>query len=123
MPRKLTQKLPAPGGGPGLITSFYLDRAEHRLFDTLPGAVLRKTRLSIPPFGVDRFEGVLAGLVLAEAELDSDAEVAGFVPPGWAGAEVTSDPAFSGGRSARADRDQLRLAAAVYGIDLPPAAR
>ncbi|MGA3220050.1 MAG: hypothetical protein ABSE77_13400 [Acidimicrobiales bacterium] len=40
---KLRQKVPPPEGGPGLITTLYLDADEHCLFDALPGAVLRKT--------------------------------------------------------------------------------
>ena len=36
--RKLTQKIPAPGGGPGLITTMYLDEAEYEALATLPGA-------------------------------------------------------------------------------------
>jgi hypothetical protein len=118
---KLTQKLPAPNGGPGLLTTFYLDPGEHRLFDSLPGAVLRKTRLSIPPFGVDDFRGVLAGLVIAEAEFSSDEELTAFVPPAWIGPEVTGDAAFSGGRLAQATRDELGEALALYGIDLSTA--
>jgi hypothetical protein len=116
---KLTQKLRAPDGGPGLITTFYLDPSEHRLFDSLPGAVLRKTRLSIPPFGVDSFRGALAGLVLAEIEFTSDEEMAAFGPPAWVGPEVTRDTSFSGGRLAHSTRDELRRALGVYGVDLP----
>ena len=117
---KLTQKLPAPDGGPGLITSFYLDLAEYRLFDGLPGAVLRKTRYSIPPFGVDRFGNGLAGLVIAEAEFISDEEMTAFMPPPWVVAEVTLDPAFSGGCLVRSTREELRRAVAAYGVDPPP---
>jgi hypothetical protein len=118
---KLTQKLPAPDGGPGLITTFYLDSTEHRLFDSLPGAVLRKTRLSIAPFGVDSFRGALAGLVLAEVEFISDEEMAAFGAPAWVGAEVTRDTSFSGGRLAHSTRDELRRALGMYGMDLPTA--
>ena len=46
--RKLTQKVPAPAGGPGLITSLYLDEAEYEALSMLPGAGLTKTRYSVP---------------------------------------------------------------------------
>jgi CYTH domain-containing protein len=120
---KLTQKLPAADGGPGLITNLYLDADEHRLFDALPGALLRKTRLSIPPFGVDDFGGALEGLVLAEAEFPSDEEMRTLVPPVWVVAEVTQDAAFGGGRLARSSRYELRRALAAYGVELPPSGR
>src|SRR5579884_2200424 len=48
---KLTQKIPAarrPGAVQGLITTTYLSSAEYRLLATLPAAVLRKTRFSVP---------------------------------------------------------------------------
>lgn len=116
---KLTQKVPAAGAQPALITTFYLGPEEHRLFDTLPGAVLAKTRLSIPPLGVDVFEGALSGLVLAEAEFESDDEMDGFAVPAWAGPEVTHDPAFRGGDLVRATRSAIRRALARYDIPLP----
>lgn len=121
---KLTQKIPAPDGGPGLITTFYLEPSEHRLFDQLPGALLSKTRLSIPPFGVDVFGGALAGLLLAEAEFATDEEMAAFHPPAWIGPEVTNDPLFSGGRLAEMALHHVQEALARYGIELrkPPTA-
>jgi CYTH domain-containing protein len=48
-------------------------------------------------FGVDVFEGELAGLVLCEAEADSRAAVMALTFPPWAGREVTDDPFFTGG--------------------------
>ena len=42
---------------------------------------------------VDEFTGRHAGLVLAEIELQTEAEA--FETPTWAGAEVTGDPAYS----------------------------
>jgi hypothetical protein len=119
---KLTQKIPDADGGPGLITSLYLEPDEHRLFDTLAGALLSKTRLSVPPFGVDVFRGSLSGLVLAEAEFSSNEEMAPFLAPAWAGPEVTRDPAFSGGQLVRTTRSGLRRALARYGLSLPTAA-
>jgi hypothetical protein len=97
---KLTQKIPAPGGGPGLITTFYLDTSEYSAMSVVAADVLRKTRLSIPPLGVDIFHGPLEGLVLAEAEFDSDEDMQAFEPPDASLAEVTDDHRFTGGRLA-----------------------
>ena len=69
---KLTQKVPAPDGGPGLITTLYLDAVEYAVLEQLPAATVHKTRLSVPPLGIDVFEDALAGLVLAEAEFDDE---------------------------------------------------
>ena len=95
---KFTQKIPAPDGGPGLLSTVYLNADEFDLLSTLPASVLRKTRYSIPPFGVDVFDPPLGGLVLAECEFDDDLSMRSFVPPDWILAEVTLDSRFSGGR-------------------------
>jgi CYTH domain-containing protein len=98
---KLTQKIPAPDGRPGLITNTYLSRAEYDTLAAIAADTIRKTRASIPPLGVDRFEGPLGGLVLAEAEFDDDATQVAFEPPLEVIAEVTADPRFTGGALAR----------------------
>ncbi len=115
---KLCQKVPADRPGPvrGLITNIYLSEAEYQRLLALPGAVLRKTRVSVPPLGVDIFEPPLHGLVLAEAEFATDEEAFGFRPPDEVVAEVTDDPRFSGGRLARAERDELLAWLAEYGV-------
>jgi CYTH domain-containing protein len=115
---KFTQKIPAdrPSPAQGLITNTYLDQDEYDLLATLPALVLSKTRLSVPPMGIDVFDGPLAGLVLAEAEFTTDAEAVGFVPPSYCLAEVTTDPRFTGGRLVSATQDELRSWLAEYGI-------
>jgi CYTH domain-containing protein len=115
---KLTQKVPADRPGPvrGLITNIYLSEAEYQRLLPLPGAVLRKTRVSVPPLGVDIFEPPLRGLVLAEAEFGTDEEAYGFRPPRDVVAEVTDDARFSGGRLAHAERDELLAWLAEYGV-------
>ncbi|MDB5444113.1 MAG: hypothetical protein JWP73_2489 [Phenylobacterium sp.] len=85
-----------------LITSIYLSEVEFALLADLPGARLRKTRHHLAAvagvsISVDRFEGPLAGLVLAEAEFDSAAAMAAFPTPDFAVREVTDDPRYSGG--------------------------
>jgi hypothetical protein len=113
---KLTQKVPAPDGSPGLVTNVYLSRAEYETFISIAADTIRKVRLSIPPLGVDRFEGPLQGLVLAEAEFDdADAEAA-FQPPETAIAEVTSDIRFTGGALARMTAAGVTELLAAFGI-------
>ena len=85
-----------------LITSIYLSPEEFALLSVLPGAVLSKTRRHLVAdrgvgLSVDRFEGPLAGLILAEAEFESDAAMAAYPGPDFALREVTDDPRYSGG--------------------------
>jgi CYTH domain-containing protein len=117
---KLTQKVPAdrPGHVQGLITNTYLSPAEYGLLASLPAAVLSKTRLSVPPLGIDIFEPPLHGLVLAEAEFATDEAARSFVPPHEAVAEVTDDTHFTGGSLIRAHRHDLLAWLSEYGIKL-----
>ncbi|HEV7809609.1 MAG TPA: hypothetical protein VGO64_03335 [Candidatus Limnocylindrales bacterium] len=104
---RLTQKIPAAAGGPGLITTLYLSAREYRALAELPARAVRKVRSSIPPLGVDEFEGPLSGLVLGEAEFDdSDAELA-FEQPAGTVAEVTADARFTGGALASMEAGQI----------------
>lgn len=70
--------------------------------------VLTKVRHTVPHRGftweVDVYEGLLAGVVLAEVELeDADADVP---LPGWIGPEVTGDPRYRKINMLNARRDQ-----------------
>ncbi|MER5793726.1 hypothetical protein [Streptomyces sp. NPDC001980] len=120
---KLTQKVPIarPGAVQGLITNTYLSPTEYELLASLPAAVLSKTRFSVPPLGVDVFDGPLRGLVLAEGEFTTDEEAQRFVPPPECVAEVTDDTRFTGGRLVETSRHDLLQWLAEYG--LPPATR
>lgn len=84
-----------------LITTLYLSPEEFALFEGLPGRRMRKTRHYFAAEGVtlsvDRFEGALAGLFLAEAEFGDDAAMAAFPDPAFALREVTEDPRYTGG--------------------------
>jgi hypothetical protein len=115
---KLTQKVPAPRPGPvrGLITNLYLSRAEYDLLATLPAAELTKTRLFFPPYAVDVFGPPRHGLVLAEVELGTDADLAACPPPPGSVAEVTLDGRFTGGRLAVTPRAELLSWLAEYGV-------
>ena len=117
---KFTQKVPAgrPGYVQGLITNTYLSAAEYDLLATLPAAVLSKTRLSVPPLGIDVFEPPLHGLIMADVEFSTDSEAQSFLPPPAAVAEVTDDSRFTGGSLVSARRPDLLAWLAEYGIEL-----
>ncbi|WP_339913041.1 hypothetical protein [uncultured Brevundimonas sp.] len=91
-----------------LITTLYLTAREFALFEGLPGKVLRKTRhyyaADDVTLSVDRFEGPLAGLFLAEVEFADDAAMAAWPDPVFAGPEVTDDLRYTGGELVRAGR-------------------
>ncbi|MFL5999924.1 MAG: hypothetical protein ACJ736_37515 [Streptomyces sp.] len=115
---KLTQKIPIsqPGAIQGLITNTYLSPAEYHVIASLPAALLSKTRFSVPPLGVDVFDGHLQGLILAEAEFTADDEAQSFVPPAECIAEVTDDTRFTGGCLVKASRHELLGWLAEYGL-------
>lgn len=117
---KLTQKIPEPGEAAqqGYITTMYLNRDTHERLTELAARVLAKIRYSVPPFGVDVFEGVLDGLVMAEAEFESAAEAEALVVPDFVLREVSGDPRFSGGVLAGACRRDVEIWLAGYGVKL-----
>jgi CYTH domain-containing protein len=113
---KLTQKIAAPDGGPGLITTMYLTEPEFELLATLEGPAISKVRLSIPPLGVDVFGAQLQGLTLAEAEFETEVAYEAFVPLPFVVAEVTDDLRFTGGRLAMTSAADLRGVLHSYGL-------
>jgi CYTH domain-containing protein len=119
---KLTQKIPGEHGSPGLITTMYVSEEEHARLSVIPARVLSKTRLSVPPFGVDVFDFSFsfplpgAGLVLAEAEFETEEQMRLLSPPAWSVAEVTLDPRFTGGSLASSSRDELAAWLCEFGI-------
>ncbi|HEX9999990.1 MAG TPA: hypothetical protein VGB74_06025 [Actinoplanes sp.] len=117
---KLTQKVPAnrPGHTQGLITNIYLSAAEYEVLAGLPAATLTKTRLSVPPLGIDIFDAPLDGLILAEAEFATDEAALSFVPPPQAVAEVTDDVRFTGGTLVRTQRADLLAWLSEHGLTL-----
>ena len=117
---KLTQKIPArtSGGQQGLIVTMYLTESEFGVFEQLPAHTLAKTRHSIPPFGIDVFDGELAGLILAEAEFNSAAEADALTIPSYIFREVSDDERFTGGNLVHASRQEIITALLEYGIDL-----
>lgn len=115
---KLTQKIPKTAAGfqQGYITTIYLDQSTHERLTRLPAKVLTKIRYSVPPFGVDVFEGVLKGLILAEAEFDSAADADALSIPTFISHEVSGDGRFTGGSLVLASRCDLEAWLAEYGI-------
>jgi CYTH domain-containing protein len=115
---KLTQKIAhqGPGFEQGWITTMLVTEAEFHLLAELPSRILRKTRHSVPPFGVDVFEGPLEGLVLAEAEFDSAEEAIHLATPSFLLHEVSTDHRFTGGALAQASREEVQAWLAEYGI-------
>jgi hypothetical protein len=107
--QKLNQKLLAPSGDPAhrIITSVYLDSSEYAALAGLPGRRLEKRRYAYTheacTLGIDVFGGPLAGLVLAEIELDAEAELRALPLPTFVHCEVTELPLFTGGELARGD--------------------
>lgn len=86
-----------------LITSIYLPEDEFAvLAAALHGQRITKIRyrLHAPPgvvLSVDEFQGELAGLLLAEAEFQSDAALRAYSAPAFVIREVTDEPEYTGG--------------------------
>lgn len=108
---KFCKKYPGDDPVSGPITNLYLTDDEHQVLATLPARTLVKRRYRLPhggrDFGLDLFEGELAGLVLCEAEAESREAVLAIVFPPWAVREVTGDPFFTGGNLSALTAAQL----------------
>jgi CYTH domain-containing protein len=117
---KLTQKIPVRdvGGQQGLIVTMYLTKAEFGVFEQLPAHTLSKTRHSVPPFGIDVFDGELKGLILAEAEFDSAAAADALILPPYISHEVSADERFTGGNLSRASWQDIKTSIEKYGINI-----
>ena len=117
---KLTQKIPerASGAQQGFITNMYLTEGEYGVLVRLPAKSLAKIRHSVPPFGIDVFEGQLKGLAIAEAEFDSADAAGALTIPSFLADEVSDDERFTGGRLVEASRQELRKWLAEYGVAL-----
>lgn len=117
---KLTQKIPAPARGAqqGFITNMYLNDNEFFVLAQLSAKELSKTRYSVPPFGIDVFEGELEGLLLAEAEFDSAGEADALALPSFILQEVSTDERFTGGQLVCASRQDIQTWLLEYGVRL-----
>jgi len=90
-----------------LISSIYLQEEEFGLLSTtLTGIRIIKRRHRLTPIdcitiAVDEFQGNLSGLLLAEAEFETDEQLSNFPQPDFAIQDVTDDPRFTGGNLAK----------------------
>ncbi len=93
------------GGEPpaGAVVNTYLSEAEYAALAVVPAAVVVKRRYRVDErlFGLDVFEGALAGLMMCEAEAESMAAVQALAFPAWTHRDVTADPFFTGGALAQ----------------------
>jgi CYTH domain-containing protein len=100
---KLGQKYrtAAQGHSQTTMTNMYLTEAEYLCLARLEAAQLLKKRYDYSyqgrRYGIDLFEGHLAGLILAEIEAETVDELDQLPVPSFALAEVTGDPFFEGG--------------------------
>lgn len=108
---KLAKKYTASNPVARPMVNAYLSAAEYDVFLALPAKPIVKRRYDLRSrglsFGIDRFEGALAGLILAEIDGADDAWLAAIDMPDWAVRDVSHDPAFEGGRLADLDPDGL----------------
>ncbi len=109
---KLCKKYGSADPLSGPIVNIYLSPDEYAALAVLPGRPLRKRRHRIAHgdrwFGLDVFEGDLAGLMLLEAEANSAAAIRSLAFPPWAALEVTADPFFTGGNLAGVGAPELQ---------------
>ena len=119
---KLCKKYGSDDPVSGLIVNTYLSAEEYAALATLPGRPLRKRRYRMAygdrGFGLDVFEGDLAGLMLSEAEATSADAIRSLSFPPWAALEVTADPFFTGGNLAGVSASELGQQLAARRADL-----
>ena len=117
---KLGQKVRRHPGRPEFVqlTNMYLSESEYAVLATLDGAPISKTRWQwhggARSMVVDEFGGHLAGLIMAEVELQPE-EPRMTAPPG-AVTDVTDDDRFSGGTLAETSPAQLQALLEGLGV-------
>ena len=93
------------------ISRILLSLEEYKLFDSIKGNWLRKTRYYHNYLGyifsIDAFEGELDKLILCEVEAHSLQELMDIKFPEYATVEVTEDPFFTGGNLCRVTHLEL----------------
>ena len=118
---KLSQKqTPAPPDfGRALLTTLYLNRAEYEALSVFEANELRKNRYYLRHEGrlvsVNVYLGDLRGLILAEIEFETDAEMDAFPLPPFARADVTREEMFTGASLVALTFEDLRAELARRG--------
>jgi CYTH domain-containing protein len=94
------------------ITNVYLNAIEADTLAVFASNEIRKNRYPFEfegrRFTIDFFLGDLLGLVLAETSFDDDAEMESFSLPSFAVADVTNNPAFTGGKLCEMTFEDIR---------------
>ena len=120
---KLSQKIDIDASH-RLVTSVYLSREEYSRLLQLAGKRIAKRRYhqrwNGTRFAIDVFEASLDGLVLAEAEADSDIELETIAAPPHKHVDVTNRAEFTGAQLAFTDPEiSLGLAASLCASPAP----
>ena len=99
---KLGQKfrLPEHKAHQTMMTNIYLEEAEYQVFENLAHTTVIKVRYSYNyeglDYSLDRFEGHLEGLLLAEIESQGKMDITILPVPDFAVRDVTNEPFFTG---------------------------
>lgn len=101
---KLAKKYESTDPTARRMVNAYVTEAEYAVFAALPAQPVQKRRYALDGFGIDVFEGKLAGLILAEIEAPDAETLAAIDSPSWALREVTHDPGYQGGALGALDR-------------------
>jgi len=119
---KFTQKFaPDPNDlARTLITNTYLNPLEAEILSVFDANEIRKNRYYYEfagrRFSVDMFIGDLFGLVLAETDFETDAEMDNYPRPPFALADVTNNELFTGGRLSQLTFEDVRHEIARSGL-------
>ncbi len=102
---KLTRKYESADPLARPIVTAYLDAADYAALTALPARTLVKRRYAVRSgahlYGLDRFEGALASLALAEIELADDDTLRALEAPRWTVRDVSHESRYEGGSLAR----------------------
>ena len=83
-----------------VITTAYLSADEYRALSGLHAAEIEKRRFRVGldrlDFSLDRFDGALGGLWLAELDSDDAERLAALPDPPWATRDITRDSRYHG---------------------------
>jgi CYTH domain-containing protein len=100
------------------MTNLYLTKEEYQQLALLPARQLEKRRYAYlhqgHRYAIDIFAGYLTGLILAEIECETMAELAQLPVPAFAVEDVTADTFFSGGSLVAINRAAFQAGLAGY---------